>query len=65
MFTYTEPQSTSPSLEDLLEEYWKLMPKYQVSFLPSYITIFHQLSFFLSFPDVFWQRESLLMNWKY
>ncbi|EOA26931.1 hypothetical protein CARUB_v10023024mg [Capsella rubella] len=29
MFTYTEPQSTSPSLEDLLEEYWKLMPKYQ------------------------------------
>ena len=32
MFTYTEPQSTSPSLEDLLEEYWKLMPKYQVSF---------------------------------
>ncbi|KAJ0261984.1 Lycopene beta/epsilon cyclase protein [Hirschfeldia incana] len=29
MFTYTEPQSTSPSLEDLLEEYWKLMPTYQ------------------------------------
>ncbi|VVB07431.1 unnamed protein product [Arabis nemorensis] len=29
MFTYTEPQSSSPGLEDLLEEYWKLMPKYQ------------------------------------
>lgn len=45
MFTYTEPQSTSPSLEDLLEEYWKLMPKYQVSFhFMSHLS----LSFFLS-----------------
>ncbi|XP_076928276.1 uncharacterized protein LOC143594970 [Bidens hawaiensis] len=33
MFTYVEPQSSSPKLEELLEDYWDLMPKYQeVSF---------------------------------
>lgn len=30
MFTYVEPQPTSPTLEELLEDYWDLMPKYQV-----------------------------------
>ncbi|KAL4588966.1 hypothetical protein LXL04_001867 [Taraxacum kok-saghyz] len=29
MFTYVEPQPTTPKLEDLLEDYWDLMPKYQ------------------------------------
>ncbi|XP_020212477.1 uncharacterized protein LOC109797007 [Cajanus cajan] len=29
MFTYVEPQPGSPKLEDLLEEYWDLMPEYQ------------------------------------
>ncbi|KAK7300378.1 hypothetical protein RJT34_11222 [Clitoria ternatea] len=29
MFTYVEPQLGSPKLEDLLEEYWDLMPEYQ------------------------------------
>lgn len=32
MFTYIDPQPTSPKLEDLLEDYWDLMPKYQVNF---------------------------------
>jgi hypothetical protein len=31
MFTYVEPQPGSPKLEELLEEYWNLMPEYQVS----------------------------------
>lgn len=31
MFTYVDPQPQSPKLEELLEEYWKLMPEYQVS----------------------------------
>lgn len=30
MFTYVEPQPSSPKLEELLEDYWDLMPKYQV-----------------------------------
>ncbi|XP_050381550.1 uncharacterized protein LOC126798585 isoform X2 [Argentina anserina] len=29
MFTYVDPQPQSPKLEELLEEYWKLMPAYQ------------------------------------
>ncbi|XP_015578571.1 uncharacterized protein LOC8282538 isoform X4 [Ricinus communis] len=29
MFTYVSPQPGSPKLEDLLENYWDLMPKYQ------------------------------------
>ncbi|XP_062152417.1 uncharacterized protein LOC133860808 isoform X1 [Alnus glutinosa] len=29
MFTYVEPQPGSPKLEELLEEYWDLMPHYQ------------------------------------
>ncbi|KAK9078170.1 hypothetical protein SSX86_002227 [Deinandra increscens subsp. villosa] len=29
MFTYVEPQPSSPKLEELLEDYWDLMPKYQ------------------------------------
>ncbi|KAK8466978.1 hypothetical protein PHAVU_008G211500 [Phaseolus vulgaris] len=29
MFTYVEPQPGSPKLEELLEEYWDLMPEYQ------------------------------------
>ncbi|PPS16245.1 hypothetical protein GOBAR_AA04329 [Gossypium barbadense] len=29
MFTYVNPQPTSPKLEELLEDYWDLMPKYQ------------------------------------
>ncbi|XP_050207217.1 uncharacterized protein LOC126656650 [Mercurialis annua] len=29
MFTYVSPQPGSPKLEDLLEAYWDLMPKYQ------------------------------------
>lgn len=29
MFTYVDPQPGCPSLEDLLEAYWELMPKYQ------------------------------------
>ncbi|XP_022135885.1 uncharacterized protein LOC111007725 [Momordica charantia] len=29
MFTYINPQPGSPKLEELLEEYWDLMPKYQ------------------------------------
>ena len=33
MFTYVEPQPGSPKLEELLEEYWDLMPEYQASFL--------------------------------
>lgn len=32
MFTYIDPQPGSPKLEELLEEYWDLMPKYQVIF---------------------------------
>ncbi|KAH0766868.1 uncharacterized protein [Solanum tuberosum] len=33
MFTYVDPQPGSPQLEELLEDYWDLMPKYQgVSF---------------------------------
>lgn len=32
MFTYIEPQPGSPKLEELLEEYWDLMPNYQVDF---------------------------------
>lgn len=30
MFTYVDPQPGCPTLEDLLEDYWDLMPKYQV-----------------------------------
>lgn len=29
MFTYIDPQPESPRLEELLEEYWNLMPEYQ------------------------------------
>ncbi|XP_021743174.1 uncharacterized protein LOC110709269 isoform X1 [Chenopodium quinoa] len=29
MFTYMDPQPGCPTLEDLLETYWELMPKYQ------------------------------------
>ncbi|CAK7349018.1 unnamed protein product [Dovyalis caffra] len=29
MFTYVSPQPGSPKLEDLLEDYWDLMPEYQ------------------------------------
>ncbi|XWS47406.1 hypothetical protein CRYUN_Cryun14cG0149500 [Craigia yunnanensis] len=29
MFTYVNPQPSSPKLEELLEDYWDLMPKYQ------------------------------------
>ncbi|RXH90013.1 hypothetical protein DVH24_032370 [Malus domestica] len=29
MFTYLAPQPQSPKIEELLEEYWKLMPEYQ------------------------------------
>ncbi|EOX93300.1 Lycopene beta/epsilon cyclase protein isoform 3 [Theobroma cacao] len=29
MFTYVNPQPDSPKLEELLEDYWDLMPKYQ------------------------------------
>ncbi|KAJ4835336.1 hypothetical protein Tsubulata_044464 [Turnera subulata] len=29
MFTYVNPQPGSPKLEELLEDYWELMPKYQ------------------------------------
>ncbi|XP_027332344.1 uncharacterized protein LOC113847436 isoform X2 [Abrus precatorius] len=29
MFTYVEPQPGSPKLEEILEEYWDLMPEYQ------------------------------------
>ncbi|XP_076923352.1 uncharacterized protein LOC143585449 [Bidens hawaiensis] len=29
MFTYVEPQPSSPKLVELLEDYWDLMPKYQ------------------------------------
>ncbi|XP_052736846.1 uncharacterized protein LOC108336390 isoform X1 [Vigna angularis] len=29
MFTYVEPQPESPKLEELLDEYWDLMPEYQ------------------------------------
>ncbi|CAN1220130.1 hypothetical protein LINPERPRIM_LOCUS1800 [Linum perenne] len=29
MFTYVQPQPGSPKLEELLESYWDLMPKYQ------------------------------------
>jgi hypothetical protein len=36
MFTYVEPQPESPKLEELLEEYWNLMPEYQASFLFSF-----------------------------
>lgn len=32
MFTYVEPQPGSPKLEELLEQYWDLMPHYQVYF---------------------------------
>ena len=32
MFTYVDPQPESPKLEELLEEYWDLMPHYQVRF---------------------------------
>lgn len=32
MFTYIDPQPGSPKLEELLDEYWDLMPKYQVIF---------------------------------
>lgn len=30
MFTYVSPMPGSPTLEELLEEYWILMPQYQV-----------------------------------
>ncbi|CAI0550909.1 unnamed protein product [Linum tenue] len=30
MFTYVQPRPGSPKLEELLESYWDLMPKYQV-----------------------------------
>lgn len=33
MFTYVDPQPGSPKLEELLEEYWALLPNYQVIFL--------------------------------
>lgn len=29
MFTYIDPRPGSPRLEDLLEEFWELMPNYQ------------------------------------
>lgn len=31
MFTYVDAQPTRPSLLAMMEEYWKLMPKYQVN----------------------------------
>lgn len=33
MFTYVDAQPTRPSLLTMMEEYWKLMPKYQVTAL--------------------------------
>lgn len=30
MFTYVSPQPGCPKLEDLFEDYWDLMPAYQV-----------------------------------
>ena len=32
MFTYVDPQPKCPKLEDLLEDYWDMMPEYQVEF---------------------------------
>lgn len=32
MFTYVDPQPGSPALEELLEDFWELMPDYQVRF---------------------------------
>jgi hypothetical protein len=42
MFTYVEPQPGSPKLEELLEEYWNLMPEYQASFLYSFLFVILQ-----------------------
>lgn len=32
MFTYVDAKPGSPTLEELLEEYWDLLPQYQVRF---------------------------------
>lgn len=39
MFAYIDPQPGCPKVEDLLEDYWDLMPGYQVNFL---ITVYKQ-----------------------
>lgn len=31
LFTYVTPQPGAPKLEELLEDYWDLLPDYQVS----------------------------------
>ena len=35
MFTYVDAQPQRPSLQAMMEEYWKLMPSYQVRFCQS------------------------------
>lgn len=36
MFTYLDAHPDRPSLESLLEDYWQLMPKYQVPYPKTY-----------------------------
>lgn len=38
MFTYVDPQPGCPKLEELLEDYWNLMPNYQVAIM---VSIYH------------------------
>lgn len=50
MFTYVDAQPGCPKVEDLLEDYWSLMPEYQVivEHFSGFLT--NCLIFFVDFP---------------
>ncbi|WMV12303.1 hypothetical protein MTR67_005688 [Solanum verrucosum] len=51
MFTYVDPQPGSPQLEELLEDYWDLMPKYQVTFGVCYLGLMFGILLFSLFSS--------------
>ncbi|KAK6805230.1 hypothetical protein RDI58_003015 [Solanum bulbocastanum] len=51
MFTYVDPQPGSPQLEELLEDYWDLMPKYQVTFGVCYLGLMFGILLFSPFSS--------------
>jgi hypothetical protein len=69
MFTYVSPQPGSPKLEELLEDFWDLMPEYQVNFLIAICRITFTFNFCSSASWWYWilfiLRMLLLLNLQY
>jgi hypothetical protein len=69
MFTYVSPQPGSPKLEELLEDFWDLMPEYQVNFQIAICRITFTFNFCSSASWWYWilfiLRMLLLFNLQY